>query len=42
MRSHSHRARYLATGASALLATALLAACGSSPAPARRVVIADT
>ena len=30
MRSLPHRARYLAAGASALLATALLAACGSS------------
>lgn len=30
MRSYSHRARYLAIGASALLATALIAACGSS------------
>ncbi len=29
MRSHSHRARYLALGASALLATGLLAACSS-------------
>jgi branched-chain amino acid transport system substrate-binding protein len=27
---HTHRARYLAAGASALLATALIAACGSS------------
>src|SRR5215469_8588313 len=30
MRSYTHRARYLAIGASALLATALIAACGSS------------
>ncbi len=30
MRSHSHRARFLAFGTSALLATALVAACGGS------------
>lgn len=30
MRTYSHRARYLAIGASALLVTALIAACGSS------------
>jgi branched-chain amino acid transport system substrate-binding protein len=30
MRTHTHRARYLAAGATAVLATALLAACGSS------------
>jgi branched-chain amino acid transport system substrate-binding protein len=30
MRSYSHRTRYIAIGASALLATALIAACGSS------------
>jgi branched-chain amino acid transport system substrate-binding protein len=30
MRSYSHRARYVAAGASALLATSLIAACGSS------------
>jgi branched-chain amino acid transport system substrate-binding protein len=30
MRSHTHRARYLAAGASAVLATALIAACGGS------------
>jgi branched-chain amino acid transport system substrate-binding protein len=32
MRSHTRRARYLAVSTTALLATALLAACGSSPA----------
>ncbi len=30
MRRHTYRARYLAAGASAILATALIAACGSS------------
>ncbi len=32
MRSHTHRARYLAAGIAALLAAALLAACGNSSA----------
>jgi branched-chain amino acid transport system substrate-binding protein len=31
MRSHPHRARYLALGTAALMVSALTAACGSSP-----------
>ena len=36
MRSHTHRARYLALGTTALLATALVAACGISELRLRR------